>query len=211
MPGAQEPGAFVAFDDLVYGAQSFNVGRELGDVILRRSDGLYAYQFVVTVDDLLMGVSDVVRGRDLLRSTALQIWLRGQMLRTGLGSHNLPAADPQYAHVPLLDNAAGVRLAKRRTLARPGGAARGRCAPGAGDRVLRMAYGPMRGGAGTPGGNVGAAGAESVLMAESAAACGRRRGAGEHCGGVARAVMFGFCTGAGAGHASIGKLRYCDL
>ena len=113
VPGAQEPGAFVAFDDLVYGAQSFNVGRELGDVILRRSDGLYAYQFVVTVDDLLMGVSDVVRGRDLLRSTALQIWLRGQMLRTGLGSHNLPAADPQYAHVPLLDNAAGVRLAKR--------------------------------------------------------------------------------------------------
>ena len=39
VPGAQEPGAFVAFDDLVYGAQSFNVGRELGDVILRRSDG----------------------------------------------------------------------------------------------------------------------------------------------------------------------------
>ena len=102
-----------SFDDRVFGAQSFDLGVELGDVVLRRSDGLFSYQLVVTVDDLLMGVTDIVRGRDLLRSTALQIAVREQLLELGVGSADLPAAVPEYAHLPLLDNAAGVRLAKR--------------------------------------------------------------------------------------------------
>lgn len=106
----------ILFDDRVYGAQDYDLGAALGDVVLRRSDGLYAYQFVVTLDDLLMGVDDVVRGRDLLRSTALQVWLRQRLLDCGVGGMDVrwtPAQTPDYAHLPLLDNAAGVRLAKR--------------------------------------------------------------------------------------------------
>ncbi|PAU69743.1 glutamyl-Q tRNA(Asp) ligase [Bifidobacterium italicum] len=109
----------ILFDDRVYGAQDHDLGASLGDVVLRRSDGLYAYQFVVTLDDLLMGVDDIVRGRDLLRSTALQIWLRERLLDCGVGGVGggaarwTPAQTPDYAHLPLLDNAAGVRLAKR--------------------------------------------------------------------------------------------------
>ncbi|KFI55353.1 glutamyl-Q tRNA(Asp) synthetase [Bifidobacterium choerinum] len=112
----------ILFDDRVYGAQDYDLGSALGDVVLRRSDGLYAYQFVVTLDDLLMGVDDIVRGRDLLRSTALQIWLRQRLLDCGIGGGSdgsggdvrwTPAQTPDYAHLPLLDNAAGVRLAKR--------------------------------------------------------------------------------------------------
>lgn len=113
VPPAGSAGSLIEFDDRVFGAQSFDIGREIGDTIMRRSDGLYSYQFVVTVDDLLMGVSDIVRGRDLLRSTALQIWLREQLLDCGVGERDLPSAVPQYAHLPLVDNAAGVRLAKR--------------------------------------------------------------------------------------------------
>ena len=113
VPPANTPQSQILFDDRVFGAQSFDLGVELGDVVLRRSDGLFSYQLVVTVDDLLMGVTDIVRGRDLLRSTALQIAVREQLLELGVGSADLPAAVPEYAHLPLLDNAAGVRLAKR--------------------------------------------------------------------------------------------------
>lgn len=113
VPPAGTPQSQILFDDRVFGAQNFDLGAELGDVVLRRSDGLFSYQLVVTVDDLLMGVTDIVRGRDLLRSTALQIAVREQLLELGVGSADLPAAVPEYAHLPLLDNAAGVRLAKR--------------------------------------------------------------------------------------------------
>lgn len=113
VPPAGAPQSRILFDDRVFGAQNFDLGAELGDVVLRRSDGLFSYQLVVTVDDLLMGVTDIVRGRDLLRSTALQIAVREQLLALGVGSADSPAAVPGYAHLPLLDNAAGVRLAKR--------------------------------------------------------------------------------------------------
>lgn len=94
----------IAFEDRVFGHQEFNVTREIGDSVVRRADGLFSYQLVVVVDDLAMGVDDIVRGRDLLRSNALQIWIRQAL--TG-------SIDYSYAHLPLIDNASGQRLAKR--------------------------------------------------------------------------------------------------
>lgn len=94
----------IAFEDRVFGHQEFNVTREIGDSVVRRADGLFSYQLVVVVDDLAMGVDDVVRGRDLLRSNALQMWIRQAL--TG-------STDYSYAHLPLIDNASGQRLAKR--------------------------------------------------------------------------------------------------
>ncbi|PAU68532.1 tRNA glutamyl-Q(34) synthetase GluQRS [Bifidobacterium criceti] len=117
VPAAHARDGIVLFDDRVYGAQRYDLGGDIGDIVIRRSDGLYAYQFVVTLDDLLMDIDDIVRGRDLLRSTALQIWLRGRLLAHGVGGARAvrwaPADTPDYAHLPLLDNATGVRLAKR--------------------------------------------------------------------------------------------------
>lgn len=86
--------------------------------MIRRADGLFGYQLVVVVDDLDMGVDDIVRGRDLLRSTALQMWIRQCLLAGGFepecGNTEKPLAEhPEYAHLPLIDNAAGRRLAKR--------------------------------------------------------------------------------------------------
>ncbi|EFA22494.1 tRNA ligase class I (E and Q), catalytic domain protein [Bifidobacterium gallicum DSM 20093 = LMG 11596] len=107
----------IEFDDLVYGAQHFDLGRDLGDTVVRRSDGLFAYQLAVTVDDLLEDVNQIVRGRDLLRSTALQLNLRANLVERGfvqqLRGDNATVTQPQFAHLPLVDNAAGVRLAKR--------------------------------------------------------------------------------------------------
>lgn len=94
----------IAFEDRVFGHQEFNVTREIGDSVVRRADGLFSYRLVVVVDDLAMGVDDIVRGRDLLRSNALQIWIRQAL--TG-------STDYSYAHLPLIDNASGQRLAKR--------------------------------------------------------------------------------------------------
>lgn len=94
----------IAFEDRVFGHQQFNVTHEIGDSVVRRADGLFSYQLVVVVDDLAMGVDDIVRGRDLLRSNALQIWIRQAL--TG-------STDYSYAHLPLIDNASGQRLAKR--------------------------------------------------------------------------------------------------
>lgn len=94
----------IAFEDRVFGHQEFNVTREIGDSVVRRADGLFSYQLVVVVDDLAMGVDDIVRGRDLLRSNALQIWIRQALT---------DSTDYSYAHLPLIDNASGQRLAKR--------------------------------------------------------------------------------------------------
>lgn len=104
MPADTNPHATVQFDDAVFGHQEFNLAHDVGDTIVRRADGLFSYQLVVVVDDLAMGVDDIVRGRDLLRSNALQIWIRQAL--TG-------STDYSYAHLPLIDNASGQRLAKR--------------------------------------------------------------------------------------------------
>lgn len=77
--------AAVAVHDRVFGNCRFDLPRDLGDTVVRRADGLFAYQLVVTVDDLLMGVDDIVRGRDLLRSAALQLYIRERLLDAGFG------------------------------------------------------------------------------------------------------------------------------
>ncbi len=97
------PEETIHFTDGVQGAYAEHLPSECGDFILRRSDGVFAYQLAVTVDDGLMGVTEVVRGRDLLESTARQIWL-----------HRLFGFQPpQYYHIPLLVDHDGRRLSKR--------------------------------------------------------------------------------------------------
>lgn len=85
------------------GAYSANLASDCGDFIIRRSDGLCAYHLAVVVDDALSGVTQVVRGRDILPSTPQQIYLQ-RLLR-------FPT--PEYAHIPLLEDPEGRRLAKR--------------------------------------------------------------------------------------------------
>ena len=97
------PEETVSFFDRIQGTFAQNLARECGDFILRRSDGVYAYQLAVVVDDAAMGVTQVVRGSDLLDSTPRQIWLQEQL--------GLPR--PEYGHVPLLLSPEGRRLAKR--------------------------------------------------------------------------------------------------
>ena len=92
-----------AFRDLLQGEVRENLARDCGDFILRRSDGVYAYQLAVVVDDAAMGVTQVVRGSDLLDSTPRQLWLQEEL--------GLP--HPEYGHVPLLLAPDGRRLAKR--------------------------------------------------------------------------------------------------
>lgn len=118
MPVAGDARAVVTVHDRVFGNCRFDLPRDLGDTVVRRADGLFAYQLVVTVDDLLMGVDDIVRGRDLLRSAALQLYIRERLLDAGFGDSSdggVAAAhrDIRFAHLPLIDNAAGRRLAKR--------------------------------------------------------------------------------------------------
>lgn len=97
------PEECVACHDGVYGEVSQNLQRECGDFILRRSDGVYAYQLAVVCDDALGGITQVVRGRDLLSSTPRQIWL----------CRMLGFEPPEYYHVPLLIAPDGRRLSKR--------------------------------------------------------------------------------------------------
>ncbi|CAN5150498.1 tRNA glutamyl-Q(34) synthetase GluQRS [soil metagenome] len=94
----------VRFEDDVQGAQCFAPARECGDFVVRRRDGVAAYQLAVTVDDAAMGITHVVRGADLLPSTARQL-----LLYRALG---LEA--PAWLHVPLLLDGEGERFAKRR-------------------------------------------------------------------------------------------------
>jgi len=97
------PPGNVAFHDEICGEQSFDVQRSAGDFVLRRGDGIFAYQLAVVVDDGAMGITQVLRGADLLPSTARQI-----LLHRLLGQ-----ATPRWAHAPLVLSSGGVRLAKR--------------------------------------------------------------------------------------------------
>lgn len=93
----------IEFVDRTYGAQSEALATECGDFLVRRSDGVFAYQLAVVVDDAAMGITEVVRGCDLLGSTPRQIYLQRLL--------GLPT--PRYAHVPLLVAPDGRRLSKR--------------------------------------------------------------------------------------------------
>lgn len=97
------PEETVRFTDGVFGKYTENLASDCGDFILRRSDGVFAYQLAVVCDDALGGVTEVVRGCDLLSSTPRQLWLYRQ----------LGFSAPRFFHVPLLIAADGKRLSKR--------------------------------------------------------------------------------------------------
>lgn len=103
VPDASDPTGIVSFRDRTYGDQRTTLAHECGDFLVRRSDGVFAYQLAVVVDDGEMGITEVVRGRDLLDSCARQMYLQ-----TLLGYPR-----PAYAHVPLLIAPEGRRLSKR--------------------------------------------------------------------------------------------------
>ena len=105
-PDGQEPG--VIFKDMVAGPQCMTFARCGGDFALRRSDGVWAYQLAVAVDDMDMGVTQIVRGEDILYSTPRQILL--YELLSGMFNDRRPMT---FAHLPLLHDEAGERLAKR--------------------------------------------------------------------------------------------------
>ena len=96
-------GRVVAFTDVRYGLQNAVCGGDFGDFLVWRKDGLPSYQLACAVDDAEMGITEVVRGADLIRSTFRQI-----LLLEALG-----ATLPAYCHAPLLNDEHGVRLAKR--------------------------------------------------------------------------------------------------
>lgn len=104
---ASDPGADVSaqieWHDRCFGAQHQSVACDVGDFVLRRADGLFAYQLAVVVDDAAQGVSDVVRGADLLGNTARQILLQ----------RHLGLPQPRYLHVPLVRNTDGQKLSKQ--------------------------------------------------------------------------------------------------
>jgi glutamyl-tRNA synthetase len=97
------PPGVVTIDDALQGTVAQDIAAAVGDFVLQRGDGVYAYQLAVVVDDLAMGVTEVVRGADLLDSTPRQALL----------ARLLGGRPPGTAHVPVVLDAAGERLAKR--------------------------------------------------------------------------------------------------
>ena len=97
------PDVRISVHDGLQGVYSENLAHDCGDFIVRRSDGVYAYQLAVVTDDAAGGVTEIVRGRDLLSSTPRQVWLQ----------QTLEFQTPVYFHVPLLTAPDGRRLSKR--------------------------------------------------------------------------------------------------
>ena len=92
----------ICFNDAVMGKQSQNIQKQCGDIVIKRRDGLFAYQLAVVVDDARQGISEIVRGADLLDSTPRQIYLQ-QLL-------NYPT--PDYCHLPLAVDHSGNKISK---------------------------------------------------------------------------------------------------
>jgi glutamyl-Q tRNA(Asp) synthetase len=105
---AREEAGFVEFNDTLQGQITQNLESEIGDFVVKRADGLFAYQLAVVVDDAFQGITHIVRGVDLLASTARQIHLQGLL--------ELPT--PVYMHLPVAVNDSGEKLSKQ-TLAAP--------------------------------------------------------------------------------------------
>jgi glutamyl-Q tRNA(Asp) synthetase len=95
--------ARIGFDDAIQGRTDSDLAFDAGDFILRRADGLFAYQLAVVVDDAAAGITHIVRGADLLASTARQIFLQ----------QCLGLQTPVYAHLPVAVNTAGEKLSKQ--------------------------------------------------------------------------------------------------
>ena len=93
----------LGFDDRLQGHYAQQLQRDIGDFVLLRADGFWAYQLAVVVDDIAQGINDIVRGADLLVSTPRQLWLR-QCLAGPAVTH---------CHLPLMVNAAGEKLSKQ--------------------------------------------------------------------------------------------------
>jgi glutamyl-tRNA synthetase len=121
------PDSNITFVDGHYGTHSVNLARHVGDFIIRRKDGAWAYQLAVVVDDALTSVTEVVRGRDLLLSSPQQLFV----------AQLLGFTPPSFTHLPLLCNEAGQRLSKRdRSLDM--GSLRSHCSPA--DIIGFLAY-----------------------------------------------------------------------
>jgi glutamyl-Q tRNA(Asp) synthetase len=103
VPDAGDPARLIHFDDRWCGLMTQDLAREAGDFVLKRADGFWAYQLAVVVDDAAQGVTDIVRGADLIDSTARQIYLQ----------RLLGAPTPRYMHVPLLAGGDGEKLSKQ--------------------------------------------------------------------------------------------------
>jgi len=99
----QPPADHISFEDRAAGPQQQALDETVGDFVLRRADGLWSYQLAVVVDDADAGITDIVRGADLLDNTPRQIWLQRCL--------GLPS--PRTLHLPLVRNAAGEKLSKQ--------------------------------------------------------------------------------------------------
>ncbi|WP_244143442.1 tRNA glutamyl-Q(34) synthetase GluQRS [Paraburkholderia sacchari] len=103
MPEAEVNPALIRFDDRWQGPQEQDLATEVGDFVLLRADGQWAYQLAVVVDDAAQNITHIVRGADLLDSTARQIWLQ----------RCLAVPTPAYLHVPVVTNEEGEKLSKQ--------------------------------------------------------------------------------------------------
>lgn len=103
VPNATEPHNNISFTDRWQGLQKESLALETGDFVLKRADGFWAYQLAVVVDDALQGVTHIVRGADLLHSTARQIYSQSLL--------HIPT--PSYLHIPVVTNDLGEKLSKQ--------------------------------------------------------------------------------------------------
>lgn len=98
-----EGSSVVRYTDQVYGRVEFDIEKQLGDFVLRRADGVFAYHLAVVIDDEQQGINQIVRGADLLEATCLHLFLQNL----------LGYQTPQYLHVPLIRNNQGDKLSKQ--------------------------------------------------------------------------------------------------